>query len=372
VFVVVAGGVADDAEAHGLAARLLRELQAPPDGADPGKIRASVGISLTREQDPSAAAVLACAEAAIYAAKNRARRNARERDPGAPGPSREALVEAAFERSAREDFDVYYQPLADLRCGSVAAVEAVLRWEHAELGTIAPALFVPIAERRGQIVTLGRRVLEIACAQTVRWPPTREGRPMRTCVNVSDEQVADPAFADDVESALSRSGATGQQLALGMSERALASMSPRLGDALASAGVELTLRNVRPPLPSLMTTGIRPPVTLVKLHGSLLPSREHDQVPELLRSISELADRVGARGVAAGIETADQLAIAIAGDFALAQGNLFMRPQSGPAVEQLVRDERPFATLLAPRHSWLDLPAADGEPRVEIRPAAPG
>ncbi len=103
---------------------------------------ATAGFTLVREGDPSVAAVVARADAALYAAKNKASRDARGDGPGPFERAASVLVEAAFERSTVEDFDVYYQPIVDVRDGSIAAVEAILRWEHPDLGTIAPSEFL--------------------------------------------------------------------------------------------------------------------------------------------------------------------------------------------------------------------------------------
>ena len=92
-------------------------------------------------------------------------------------------------------------------------------------------------------MTLGRWAIEKACAQTVRWAPTRDGQPMRTYVTVSAEQVTDPAFTDDIESALARSGATGHKLALEMSEETLARVPAGASrSTLAEARIELICR----------------------------------------------------------------------------------------------------------------------------------
>ena len=141
VLVVVARDVADDDAAHELAARLVAAI-APSFG---GAARnATAGVTLVHSAEPPVAAVVARADAALYAAKNKASRDAR-RDVAEPREGRAALVESAFERSTVEDFDVSYQPIVDLRDGSIAAVEAILRWEHPDLGTIAPSEFLAIA-----------------------------------------------------------------------------------------------------------------------------------------------------------------------------------------------------------------------------------
>jgi diguanylate cyclase (GGDEF)-like protein len=374
VFVIVAREVADDPAAHALATRLKRELDEPLRAGDPGvdHVRASVGVSLMRADDPSDSAVMTRADAAMYAAKNKASRDARGSDVRPLERTREALVQAAFERSTVEDFDVYYQPIVDLRGGSVAAVEAILRWEHPDLGTIAPAEFLPLVERRGQIVTLGRWTIQKASAQTVRWAAARDGRAMRTCVNVSPAQVADPAFVEDVAAALARSGATGRQLALAMSAEGIASIPADVAGRLVAARIELILRNVGTGPTWNVNDLAHLPISMVKLDGSLMARNAQEHVIAILRQTAELARRLDARAIAAGVETLDGLAMAIEHGFSLAQGYLFRRPQSAPSVEQLVDGERPFASLLAPRPAWLDLPLDGDAPTIEIgAPAVP-
>jgi diguanylate cyclase (GGDEF)-like protein len=368
VIAAVARGVADEDAAHELGTRLKRAVDELSAGGPP---RVSIGCSILREHETSAGAVVGRADAAVYAAKNKARRDARCDDGRPPDDNRRTLVEAAFECSTIEDFDVYYQPIADLRSGSVAAIEAVVHWVHPDLGTIAPGEFLPIAEWRGQIVTLGRWVLEKACAQTVRWAPTRDGHPMRTCVNVAAAQVGDPAFADDVLAALARNGATGHQLALGIPHDALTTIGPSVVAALADVRIEIMLRNVGASggVPAVDLRQL--PISMIKLDGSLVTRCASDDVPALLQRTTELARSIDARAVAAGIETLEQLAMARECGFALAQGYLFRRPQSPASIEQLVYGERPFAGLLAPRPAWLDLPLDGDAPTIEISPAIP-
>ena len=366
VFVLVAHDIADEAAAHELAAQLKRSLEQPSQAGDAStRMHVSIGVSMVREEDPSVDAVVARADAAMYAARNKASREARGDATCPPESSREELVEAAFERSAIEDFDVYYQPIADLRCGSVAAVEAVMRWEHPDLGTIAPGEFLPLAERLGQMVTLGRSAIEKACAQTIRWAATRDGRPMRTCINVSPSQVVDPAFMEDIESALAHSGATGHQLALELTEEALALMPPGMLEALVDARVELVFDHAgRDVSPSSIANL---PVSMIKLDRSFVASATDDMAPQILLEAARLSQSLGLPAVAKGVDTRAQLRSLLLCGVQLAQGRFFARPQSGPAIEALVYRERPFASLLAPPSAMLGTRALEGEaPTVEV------
>jgi diguanylate cyclase (GGDEF)-like protein len=362
VLVAVVRDVADEAAAYEVATRLQVTLErAPHDGACP---HISIGCSLVREQDASVDAVVARADAAMYAARNKASRDARPGGDCSPESERSELVEAAFERSSIEDFDVYYQPIVDLACGSVAAVEAILRWEHADLGTIAPSEFLPIAERHGQIVTLGRSVIEKACAQTVRWGPTRDGRPMRTCVNISPAQIADPAFVDDVQTALSHSGATARQLAFELTEETIAAAPPGVLQALADVRIELIFDHAGTAVPSQQHVA-GGPIAMIKLDRSFVTSGDDGEGrAAALAQAAKLARSLRLPAVAKGVETLDQLALVRGHELPFAQGYLFSRPQSAPMVERLVLAERPYASLLAPRPAWLGLPHT-GDAAVE-------
>ena len=368
VLVVVARDVPDEIAAHALAARLAEAITRAVGGVP---CPTTAGVTLIRETDPSVAAVVARADAALYAAKNKASRDARA-DAGAwRERSRAELVEAAFERSTVEDFDVYYQPIVDVRDGSIAAVEAILRWEHPDLGTIAPSEFLQIADQRGQVVTLGRWTIDKACAQTVRWAATRDGLPMRTCVNVTAAQVTDPAFVDDVMSALARHGATAQQLAFEITEEGLGAVPDELRTTLAGARLALILdhEGTHAPSPSQLE---RLPLTMIKFDRSFVADNQVDGPSSTLRAAAQLARSIGLPCVAKGVEARTQLQALRDCGVPFAQGYLFTRPQSAAAIEELVYRERPFGALLAPPPMLLGLEFDGDEPAIELgAPAVP-
>ncbi|MEY2441548.1 MAG: hypothetical protein QOJ46_974 [bacterium] len=343
VLVVVARDIEDEAAAHELATQLVEAIAPLLDG---GAGHATAGVTLLHDADPPVATIVARVDAALYAAKNKA---SRDRSEDAPrwARTRETLVEAAFDRSTVADFDVYYQPIVDLRDGSIAAVEAILRWEHPDLGTIAPSEFLASAERRGQTVTLGRWTIDKACAQTVRWGATRNGLPMRTCVNVGTAQVADPAFVEDLVSALTRHGATAHQLAFEVTEEALAAVPEKVRASLVSARISLILDHAGTSAPSPSSLE-QLPIAMIKFDRSFVSEAPADDPSSILRSAAELARNLGLPCVAKGVETRAQMRAARACGVPFAQGYLFARPQSAATIEQLVLRERPFASLVAP------------------------
>lgn len=368
VLVVVARDIEDEDAAHELATQLVEAIAPLLDGAAG---HATAGVTLVHDAEPPVATVVARADAALYAAKNKA---SRERSEDAPrwARTRDVLVEAAFDRSTVEDFDVYYQPIVDLRDGSIAAVEAILRWEHPDLGTIAPSEFLASAERRGQTVTLGRWTIGKACAQTVRWGATRAGEPMRTCVNVGTAQVVDPAFVEDLTSALARNGATAHQVAFELTEEALAAVPAKVQASLVSARISLILDHAGTCAPSPASLG-QLPIAMIKFDRSFVTEACPDGPGSILRSAAELARSVGLPCVAKGVETRAQLHAARACGVPFAQGYLFSRPQSAATIEQLVLRERPFASLVAPPPMLLGMLELDrAEPAIQLgAPAVP-
>jgi diguanylate cyclase (GGDEF)-like protein len=367
VLVVVARDVADETVAHAMAARIVGAIGASSAADAPPVV---AGVALVRDSDTSVAEVVARADAALYAAKNKARRDARG-DAWSRDRSREELVEAAFERSTVEDFDVYYQPIVDVRDGSIAAVEAILRWEHPDLGTIAPSEFLAIVEHHGQMVRLGRWTIDKACAQTVRWGATRDGLPMRTCVNVTAAQVADPAFVDDVASSLARHGATAHQLGIEMTESEIATVPADLQATLAAMRLALILDHAGACAPSQETLE-RMALSMVKFDRSFVEEDEADGPSSTLRAAARIARGLGLACVAKGVETRTQLRAVRDCGVRYAQGYLFTRPKSAAAIEELVHRERPFGALLAPPPLLLGLELDGAEPAIELgAPAVP-
>ena len=111
-------------------------------------------------------------------------------------------LETALRRALeREQFSLHYQPKIDMATGQITGVEALLRWEHPDLGMVPPMQFIPLAEETGLIVPIGRWVLKEACAQNMAWQ--RRGlRPVSMAVNLSPRQFADAHLLHDIDEAL--------------------------------------------------------------------------------------------------------------------------------------------------------------------------
>ncbi len=195
----------------------------------------------------SADELLRNADVAMYQAKARGRGYHAVFEPAMHRVQLERLelegeLGVAIERS---EFSLRYQPVVSLADGSLAGLEALLRWHHPERGVISPLDFVPLAEETGQIVPIGAWVLREACRQMARWRrdailPTTS----RMSVNLSTRQLLDDAFLLEVEGALADSGLPADRLVLEITESVmLVDESTGVGDA---EGPPTTRRPHRP------------------------------------------------------------------------------------------------------------------------------
>jgi diguanylate cyclase (GGDEF)-like protein len=179
---------------------------------------ASIGIALASQNGIGVEELLKNADLAMYSAKAAGRRTHRFFEPemdvrmkarrSLEIDLRRAIVDGAFE--------VYYQPIIDLRSNRISGCEALVRWHHPQRGFISPAEFIPVAEETGLINQLGEWVLTTACAEAATWPST-----IKIAVNVSPIQFRGDAFALKVVAALAASGLSAHRLELEITEAVL-------------------------------------------------------------------------------------------------------------------------------------------------------
>jgi EAL domain-containing protein (putative c-di-GMP-specific phosphodiesterase class I) len=238
---------------------------------------------------------------------------------------------------------VAYQPIVVLGTMELAGFEALARWDHPERGRIPPANFIPVAEDTGDIVALGRHVLESACTQMAEWTddPTR---PLRIGVNVSPRQLADDGIVADVRRALVASGLAAEQLVLEITESALhhdiASVQARLQE-LRDLGVRIAMDDFGTGFSSLAYLR-RLPLDIVKIDKSFIDDRTATG-PQLLEAVIHIGSQLGLDTVAEGIEDPDQLESARAAGCTFGQGFLFARPLDAAAATELVTERRAAA-----------------------------
>ena len=199
---------------------------------------------------------------------------------------------------------LHYQPVQDLRTGSLVGTEALLRWTHPELGMLSPAATVEAAERSGLVTQLGRHVLRTAARQLAEWHGLVDHE-FRMHVNVSPFELRNPEYVDHLDAVLEDTGITPEQLLLEMTETAVVSDDPvvrRTLEGITNLGVALGIDDFGTGYSSIMHLQ-RLPVDTVKIDRSIVSGIGASPADfQLARSVIHLVSTLGVRIVAEGIE----------------------------------------------------------------------
>lgn len=292
------------------------------------RVRCSVGIAVA-DGHVDGHALLRDADVAMYAAKQSAETDVEE---FAPSMLIAAIDEAGWfselEAAVGTDqLQVHYQPMVRLEDGEVYGVEALLRWHHPEHGQIAPATFIPIAERSGVILRLGRFVIDRACADIVGLR-RRSGRDLVVSVNVSAQQVG-PALVDEVQATLARHGLPPCALVLELTETSVLVEDAATNSCLRrlrALGVTIAIDDFGTGYSSLSYLRSLP-VDVLKVDRSFIdPIGRDAHSRALVRTIIELAQALDLHTVAEGIETDGHAQVLGRLGCVFGQGYLFARP----------------------------------------------
>jgi len=229
-----------------------------------------------------------------------------------------------------QQFSLAYQPKLDLRSGDVVSFEALLRWKHLELGFVSPAEFVPLLERSGQIVEVGRWILETACRQLLAWQA--DGRPrLRMNVNVSARQLLLSDVVGTVEEVLAQTGVAPRTLTLEITESmVIDNLQDGQGtlERLRGLGVRIAIDDFGTGYSSL-TYLQRLPVDCLKLDKSMIDTVLDPKGAHVVRSTIGLAHGLGLEVVAEGVELEAQMVALADMDCDIMQGYFLSRPLAG-------------------------------------------
>jgi diguanylate cyclase (GGDEF)-like protein len=327
-------------EAEAVAERVLRALTVPMTLGDHDvTVSASIGIA-TSDAESTATSLLRDADVAMYQAKTtgRARWVVYEPNMRAAAVQRALIENALTHALEREQFKLVYQPVVELETNRIVGFEALLRWEHPELGAVMPDQFIPIAEDNGMIIPIGRWVLQTACRTAAGWLVDHPGQ-LTMAVNLSARQLASSELFHHVQDALDAAGLDSSALVLEMTETALVH-DPTLAAArlhqLRTLGVRLAIDDFGTGYSSL--SYLRQfPVDILKIDRSFINTiTDRDRVPAIVRGLLELARTLGLETIAEGIETDAQLGQLRDQHCELGQGYLFARPLPLEQAEALL------------------------------------
>jgi diguanylate cyclase (GGDEF)-like protein len=215
-FAILLRDVATRDEAEAMTRRLLEGLLAPCEvqGARIA-VRTSIGIAMAPADGTDIDALLNCADLALYAAKSAGRGEFRfYAQEMATSTRRRLLIEQELRGAlGRGELRLHYQPQVDLAAWRVTGFEALLRWQHAELGEVSPAEFVPVAEEAGLVPAIGEWVLRRACRDAAQWPAE-----LGISVNVSPAQAMSNDLLQRALGAAEAAGLAPQRLELEITE----------------------------------------------------------------------------------------------------------------------------------------------------------
>lgn len=306
-------------------------------------VTASVGLSVCPDDGTEGDILLRHADTAMYYAKEKGKNTWQYftgdmKDRALKRMRLETALRHALERN---EFVLHYQPQYDLMTRRILGVEALLRWQHPELGMVSPAEFIPVAEESGLIVPIGAWVLHAACAQAKDWE--NRGVSLPVSVNISGRQFREEDFVDRVRAAMEEAGLPARLLTLELTESILMDDSAATLDRLRSvvdAGLRLSIDDFGTGYSS-MSYLKRFPLTELKIDRSFVRDlTEDNDDAAITEGIIGMARGLKLEVVAEGVETAAQAEFLRARGVKSVQGYYFSRPLPTVAMTALLRENR--------------------------------
>jgi diguanylate cyclase (GGDEF)-like protein len=335
-FVVFQQDIESQEDAAGLARRIVDRLSERYQIDNHlVEIGASVGIAMT-DAGVGADTLLKNADMALYRAKADGRGTfCFFRAEMAQTVESRRILELDLRRAlANEEFELFYQPLVNLKSGKLTTCEALLRWNHPTRGTVSPIDIIPVAEDMGLIVDLGRWILRKACMECMKWPEA-----VSVAVNFSPQQFHQRDVLSEVRYALEVSGLPAHRLEIEITESSLLRNTQLTHDVLSqlrAIGVRISLDDFGTGYSSLSYLH-NFPLQKVKIDRSFLEGIDTERPLTLLRGVARLSADLGMSVVVEGVETNEQLELINAeGTVTEAQGYLFSRPVPSVRVRQLL------------------------------------
>jgi diguanylate cyclase (GGDEF)-like protein/PAS domain S-box-containing protein len=343
-FIVLCLDAAELEDIDAVASKIVFALTRPAQLLDQEcRVSASIGIAIFPADGDSERALMKSADTAMYTAKQDGKNNYRFFSGRLRSASLERrMLENELRRAiGRGEFLLQYLAKFDLKSRTITGAEALLRWHHPDLGIIAPAKFIPLAEETGLIVPIGGWVLNSVCAQHMAWQ--REGfAPLCISVNLTARQFSDEHLVSSVQSALENAGMAANMLELEISEATLMRDSEHNAATLTSlkrAGVRLAIDNFGASYVSLANIQ-KFPINTLKVDRSLL--RDFEQNPDnrlITEAIIALGKSLSLTVIAEGVETRRQAAFLRDQACDAMQGFYVNEPAAAPEFSRLLRHQ---------------------------------
>ncbi len=343
-FVILLEDIENSEYASGVADRLQQELKRPFMIENKEVFApASFGVVLNTRDYDDAENIIRDADAAMYHAKENGKAQYKIFDKTLHKKALHLLERETDLRKAvnKNEFENHYQPIVDLQTASLVGFEALIRWNHPQLGLIYPGSFISIAEETGLIVPITQLIAQKACEDLCRWQDQLKDKLKLTMnINLSSKHFLSPTLLDDIKEILNQTGMPPQQLKLEITETALmedADETIRLVHRLKDLGLHLVIDDFGTGYSSLSYLQ-RLPIDTLKVDRSFVSriKSEPDGNRNIVEAIISLAHRLKMMVVAEGVETEEQFAILLEMNCQFGQGYLFSKPLSKADVDKLI------------------------------------
>ncbi|MDX9827468.1 MAG: EAL domain-containing protein [Spirochaetia bacterium] len=312
------------------------------------RITASLGISVYPKDGMDEQSLMKNADIAMYFAKEEGKNNYQFYSKNIKTLSIERLAIETNLRLAleRNEFSLHYQAKFDFKTKVISGVEALLRWNNPELGTVTPTQFIPVAEETGLIIPIGKWVLDTVCAQNVAWQ--RQGLPaVRMSMNLSPRQAADDNLIRDIRDALKKTGMASNLLELEISESMVMNNPTQMIlvlEEIKKLGVRLAIDDFGTSYSSLAQIKQLPFDTLKVDRSFIRNISENAEDMAIAKAIITMGKTLKLTVVAEGVETAEEMNFLKENSCDEMQGYYFSKPVSPDDFAHLLR-EHSYSTV---------------------------
>jgi diguanylate cyclase len=305
-------------------------------------ITASIGISMFPADGNETETLIKHADASMYRAKETGKNNYQffKADMNQIMAKKMKLEMGLRKALDKQEFELYYQPQLNVETGKIMGVEALIRWNHSELGMISPSDFIPLAEETGLIVQIGKWVLETACEQAKIWVDNGLSE-VRVSINISARQFQQVDFVDTIRKILEETKLHAHYLELELTESIVQKPEYAIPvmEQLRNMGIKLSLDDFGTGYSSLSYLRSFPLNTL-KIDKSFIQSVNNDNKDNaIVKTIISLANSLNLNVIAEGVETTEQLHTLKQNGCDEYQGYLFSRPVTTHEMNVILRQQ---------------------------------
>jgi len=330
-FVMLLQDIQHPADAALTAERILKAIAEPHDlGTEELHVTASIGISVYPDDGLDAETLIKNADTAMYQAKAHGGQGFRffKAEMNVRSVATQSLTEDLRHALDRNELTLVYQPIVNVKTGAITGAEALLRWTHPTRGSVAPEVFIPVAEDSGLILPIGAWVLREACAQAKAWTDMSLP-PITMSVNVSARQFRSERFSENLSAILEETGLSPEYLDIEMTETALMERAYFGAPALKSLrerGMHIAVDDFGTGYSSLSYLQVLP-LDVIKIDRSFVSqTATNPGGAAIVTAIIAMCQSLNLRVVAEGIETVEDLAMLMNSGCDEAQGFFFSRP----------------------------------------------